>query len=206
MGATTVTGATRSFTTAKIPPGLSLTSRANPIAAGASATFDGKVSGTGVGVRLVALQIEPYPYHAGFVQVGAAVFSNAAGDVSFTLLKLAANTMVRVVTVGGSPSLVSAVIVERAVVQVSVHVQRHGRSARFWGRIGPAGAPVQIRIQRRFRGHWVTIVRTSTHPVSGGRSAYTYTIRRPHRGRYRVVAHMRDGSLLSGRSGVVVVH
>jgi phosphodiesterase/alkaline phosphatase D-like protein len=206
VGATTVTGATRSFTTAKIPPGLSLTSRANPIAAGASATFDGKVSGTGVGVRLVALQIEPYPYHAGFVQVGAAVFSNAAGGVSFTLLKLAANTMVRAVTVGGSPSLVSAVIVERAVVQVSVHVHRHGRSARFSGLIGPAGAPVQIRIQRRFRGHWVTIVRTSTHPVSGGRAAYAYTIRRPHRGRYRVVAHVRDSSLLSGRSTVVMVH
>jgi phosphodiesterase/alkaline phosphatase D-like protein len=205
VGAATATGATRAFTTAKIPAVLSLRSTANPVRAGVKVTLVGKLSGTGVSGRLVALQIEPYPYKRGFVQVGSTVLPNAAGDFAFTLPALAINTMVRAVTAGGSPSLVTAVIVEKAVVQVSVRVRRHGRSARFSGLITPGGAPVQIRIQRRFRGRWVTIVRTTTHPRSGGRAAYAYTIRRPHSGRYRVVARVRDGSLISGRTGVVVL-
>jgi hypothetical protein len=205
VGASTVNGATRSFTTAKIAPGLSLTSTANPVSAGSSVTFDGKLSGTGVGVRTVALEVEPYPYTAGFKQVGAAEPTNASGTFTFTLASLSVNTKVRAVTVGGSPPLVTAVILERAVVRVSLHLRRYGRAARFYGLIAPAGAPVQIQIQRRLRGRWVTIVRTTTHPISGGRAAYARTIRRPNRGRYRVVAHVRDGSLLSAASRVVTV-
>ena len=206
MGASTTTGATRSFTTAKIPPGLSLTSTANPVGAGASVTFNGTLSGTGVGVRSVALEIEPYPYTAGFQQVGNAELTNASGRFAFTLPNLTINTMVRAVTVGGSPSLVSAMILEKVVVRVSVHVRRHGRSVRVSGLIAPAGAPVRIHIQRRVRGRWVTVARTTTHPISAGLAAYARTIGRPHRGRYRVVALVRDGSLLSGRSRVVTVN
>jgi phosphodiesterase/alkaline phosphatase D-like protein len=206
VGASTAIGATRSFTTAKIPPGLSLSATANPVSAGASVTFDGTLSGTGVGVRSVALEVEPYPYTGGFTQFGAAELTSASGTFSFTLPSLTVNTMVRAVTVGGSPALVTAVISEKAFVQISLHLRRHGRSARFSGQIAPAGAPVQIRIQRRFRGHWVTIVRTTTHPISAALAAYARTIARPHTGRYRVVAHVLDGSLLSARSRVVTVH
>ena len=206
VGASTAIGATRSFTSAKIAPALSLRSTANPVAAGASVTFDGTLSGTGVGVRTVALEIEPYPYTGGFRQFGAAELTNASGTFSFTVPNLTVNTMVRAVTVGGSPSLVTAVIVERAVVRISLRVRRHGRSVRFSGQIAPAGAPVQIQIQRRFRGHWVTIVRTTTHRISSRLAAYGYTIRRPHGGRYRVVAYVRNGSLLSSRSRVVTLH
>ena len=103
VGASTVRGSTRSFTTARIAPALSLTSAANPVAAGSSVTFTGALSGTGVGVRTVALEVEPYPYTGGFRQVGSARLTSASGQVSFTLASLSVNTMVRVVTVGGSP-------------------------------------------------------------------------------------------------------
>jgi hypothetical protein len=169
-------------------------------------TFDGTLSGTGVGVRTVALEIEPYPYTGGFRQIGAAELTSASGTFSFSLPSLTVNTMVRAVTVGGSPSLVTAVIVERAFVRISLHVRRHGRSVRFSGQIAPAGAPVQIQIQRRVRGHWTTIVRTTTHPISAALAAYSRTIGRPHSGRYRVVAHVRDGSLVSSRSRAVWLH
>jgi hypothetical protein len=66
---------------------------------------------------------------------------------------------------------VTAVISEKAVVRISLHLRRHGRAARFSGQIAAAGAPVQIQIQRRFRGHWVTIARTTTHPISAGAAA-----------------------------------
>jgi phosphodiesterase/alkaline phosphatase D-like protein len=206
VGASTTIGATRSFTSAKIAPSLSLRSTANPVQAGAGATFDGTLAGTGVGVRTVALEIEPYPYTGGFRQLGAAELTNASGTFTFTLPALNVNTMVRAVTVGGSPSLASAVIVERAVVRISLRVRRYGRPVRFSGQIAPAGAPVQIQIQRRFRGHWVTIAHTTTHPISAALAAWGYTIRRPHSGRYRAVAHVRDGSLVSGRSRVVTLH
>jgi phosphodiesterase/alkaline phosphatase D-like protein len=205
IGANTVTGATLHFTTATVPPVLALTAAANPVRAGASVTFNGTLTGTGAGIRTVVLQVEPYPYKSGFTTVGDAEQTSAAGAFAFTLSNLAETTRVRAVTVGGSPSLATAVTLEHVVVRVSVHVHRHGRAARFSGAIAPVGAPVQIRIQRRFRGRWITIVRTTTHPIPGGVSAYAGTIHRPHRGRYRIVAHVRDGSLLSGRSRVLTL-
>jgi phosphodiesterase/alkaline phosphatase D-like protein len=206
VGARTAAGATRSFTAGKFAASLSLRSLANPVGAGAGVTFDGTLSGTGVGVRTVALETEPYPYTGGFRQFGAAEQTNASGALAFRLPALSVSTMVRAVTVGGSPSLATAVIVERAVVRINLRVHRYGRPVRFSGQIAPAGAPVQIQIQRRFRGRWVTIVRTTTHRISARLAAYGYTIRRPHSGRYRVLAHVRNGSLLSSRSRVVTLH
>ena len=206
VGASTAIGATRSFTAGKIAPSLSLRSTANPVAAGARVNFDGTLSGTGVGVRTVALETEPYPYTGGFTQLGATEQTNASGTFAFTLPALNINTRVRAVTVGGSPSLVSAVIVERAVVRINLRVRRYGRPVRFSGQIAPPGAPVQIQIQRSVRGHWVTIVRTTTHRISARLAAYGYTIRRPHSGRYRIVAYVRNGSRLSSHSRVVTLH
>jgi phosphodiesterase/alkaline phosphatase D-like protein len=206
VGARTAAGATRSFTAGKIAASLSLRSLANPVGAGAGVTFNGTLSGTGVGVRTVALETEPYPYTGGFRQFGAAEQTGASGAFAFRLPALSVSTMVRAVTLGGSPSLATAVIVERAVVRINLHVRRYGRAVRFSGQIAPAGAPVQIQIERRFRGRWVTIVRTATHRISARLAAYGYTIRRPHSGRYRVVVYVRNGSLLSARSRVVTLH
>ena len=205
VGASTVTGSTGHFTTAKIPLALSLSAATNPVLAGASVTFNGALTGTGAGIRTVILEVASYPYKSGFTTVGAAEQTSASGAFTFTLLNPTVNTMVRAVTVGGSPSLASPVTLERVAVRVSVHVRRHGRAVRFSGLIAPVGAPVQIQIQRRFQGRWITIVRTTTYRTPGGRSAYAHTIRRPHSGRYRIVAHVRDGSLLSARSRVVTL-
>jgi len=203
VGAKTVTGSTRHFTTAKIPLVLALTASANPVLAGARVTFNGALTGSGAGVRTVVLQVEPYPFQSGFTSVGAPEETSASGTFAFTLSSPTVNTMVRAVTVGGSPALATAVTLERVTVRVSVHVRRHGRSARFSGVLAPAGAPVVIQIQRWLRGRWITIVRTTAHSIPGGVSAYSRTLKRPYRGRYRIVAHVRDGSLLSGRSRVV---
>ena len=206
VGASTAIGTTRSFTAAKIAPSLSLRSTANPVAAGTAVSFDGTLSGTGVGVRSVALEVEPYPYTGGFRQLGATELTSASGTFAFTLPALNINTRVRAVTVAGSPSLVSAVTLERAVVRINLHVRRYGRPVRFSGQIAPPGAPVQIQIQRSVRGRWVTIVRMTPHRISSRLAAYGYTIRRPHSGRYRVVAHVRNGSRLSSHSRVVTLH
>jgi hypothetical protein len=205
VGARTVSGSTRHFTTAKVPLSLSLTAAANPVLAGASVTFDGALRGSGEGIRSVVLQVESYPYKSGFTTVGAAAATNASGDFTLTLSNLTVNTMVRAVTVGGSPALATPVTLERVAVRVGVHVRRRGRAVRFSGAIAPAGAPVQIQLQRRFRGRWITIARTTPHPIPGGVSAYALTIHDPHRGRYRIFAHLRDGSLLSARSRVVML-
>ena len=52
----------------------------------------------------------------------------------------------------------------------------------------------------------MTIVRTTTHRISSRLAAYAHTIAQPHSGRYRVVAHVRNGSLLSSHSRVVTLH
>ena len=67
-------------------------------------------------------------------------------------------------------------------MRISLLVRHYGRAVRFSGQIGPAGAPVQIQIQRRFRGRWVTIVRTTTHPISARLAAWAHTIAQPHSG------------------------
>jgi hypothetical protein len=139
------------------------------------------------------------------VQVGAAELTSATGAYSFTLPNLAINTIARAVTLGGSPSLVSPVVLEQVLVRVSVHVHRHNGALHVSGLIAPGGAPVSIHIQRRVRGRWVTIARTSTHPITAGLAAYARTISPPRRGRYRVLALTAEGSLLSGRSRVVYV-
>jgi hypothetical protein len=205
VGARTVEGSIQHFTTASVPAVLSLTPAANPVRAGANVTLNGTLTGTGVGIRTVALEVEPYPYTRGFAIVGGVVETTATGAFTLTLPAIDINSRVRAVTVGGSPGLASAVTVERVVVSVALHVRRHGRAVRFAGAIAPAGVPVQIQIQRRFRGAWITIVRTTTHRGAHGASTYAHTIRRPHEGRYRIVAHVRNGSLLSGRSRVVTL-
>jgi hypothetical protein len=205
VGARTVEGSIQHFTTATVPAALSLTATANPVRAGASVTLTGTLTGTGVGIRTVALEVEHYPYTRGFAIVGGAVATSATGTFTLTLPALDVNSRVRAVTVGGAPALASPVTLERVAVRVAVHVRRHGRAVRFTGAIAPAGAPVQIQIQRRFRGAWITIVRTTTHRGAHGPSLYARTLHSPHPGRYRIVAHVRNGSRLSGRSRVVTL-
>jgi phosphodiesterase/alkaline phosphatase D-like protein len=205
VGAVTVDGSIHHFTTAKVPAALSLSSSPDPVLAGASVTLSGTLTGTGVGIRTVALEVEPYPYRSGFTIAGAGRATSATGAFSFTLAGLKVNTMVRVVTVSGSPALASPVTVERVLVRVGVRVQRHGRAVRFNGAVAPSGTPVRIEIQRRFRGHWITIVRMSAYRGKGGASVYARTIRHPQAGRYRIVALARSGGLLPGRSRVVTL-
>jgi hypothetical protein len=205
VGAATIDGSTRSFTTAKVPASLSLVSALNPVGAGTSATFTGTLSGTGASARSVALEIEPFPFTSGFQQLGGAELVGASGQFSFTLPDLTLDTMVRAVTVGGTPALTSPTTLERALVRVSLHIHRHRHSLRFIGLVAPAGAPVRIEIQRRSRDHWTTMAYTSTHPIPGGLAAFARTITHARPGHYRVLALVLDGSLLPGRSGVLDV-
>ena len=87
-----------------------------------------------------------------------------------------------------------------------MRVRRSGRAVRLSGQIGPAGTPVQIQIRRRFRGRWLTIVRITTHRISSRLAGYSHTIAQLHSCRHRVVAHVRNGSLLSTHSRVVTLH
>lgn len=205
VGTGPVNGATRHFTTAKIPPALALAASAKAVSAGGSATFTGTLSGTGVGIHAVALEVERYPYTGGFTIAGATVQTEVSGAFTLVLADLNVNTRVRAVTVGGSPSISSPVTLVQVVARVSVQVRRHGRPARFSGVVAPVGAPIQIEIQRRLRGAWITVVRTGTHRTASGARVYARTIRLTHHARYRVVARVGNGSLLSGRSRVVTL-
>lgn len=205
VGARAAEGTVRSFRTAELPAQLTLASVQNPVGAGAGVTFTGTLSGTGVGARTVALEIDPYPYTAGFQQFGSAELTSTNGTFSFALPELTIDSRVRAVTVGGSPALASATLLEQVYVRVSVHLHRHGRSVRFLGLVAPAGAPVTIEIQRRLGDRWQTIARTSTHPIPGDLAAFSRTIAHPRRGEYRVLALVNDGSLLPGRSSTLKI-
>ena len=204
VGTSTVEGAIHHFSTAVIPPALSL-SAGGPVRAGGGVTLTGTLSGTDVGVRTVALEVEPYPYTRGFTIAGATAQTSSTGSFTLALAGLRLNTRVRAVTVGGSPAVVSAVTVVKVMARVSVHVRRHGGPARFSGVVAPAGAAIRIEIQRRFRGAWITVARTGTHRTASGARVYARTIRLTHHARYRVVALVRNGSLLPGASRVVTL-
>lgn len=208
VGAHTVLGGIHSFKTRESPPQpprLSLTSLADPVGAGYEVTFAGTLSGSDVGVRDVALEIEPYPYTSGFAQYGAVELTGAGGAFSFALPDVTIDTRVRAVTVGGSPSLVSATTLEQAFARISVHLHRHGHTVRFAGLIAPASAPVTVEIQRRAGRRWRTIAHTAPHPIAGDLGAFSLAIGHPRHGDYRVRAIVGNGSLLPGSSRVLKI-
>ena len=183
----TVRGRDRTFTTARLPTGITLGASRRLVTWGEGVTLGGRASGAGVGRMPLALQAQRFPYDAGFVEV-ARRSTGTDGGYAFQVGHQWTSTRYRVVTrtkvVAVSPTVeaLSAVRVGRRVR----HTSR--RRARVEGSVLPA-ANGRVSLQRQGRsGRWAPVRRKRIRPADSVRSRYRFTAPRLKRARrYRVV-------------------
>ena len=197
-----VSGADRTFRTDRQPLGLSIAATPNPVVFGSPSTITGTLTGTGNAGRQVVLQSRPFPYTAGFTNVGNPQVTDANGNFAFPLLGVLQTAQYRVVSIEGrdvaSPILTLGVAVS-VKTNVSATRVKRGRSVRFSGTIRPARAGAQWAIQKRTRsGAWVTVAGSITKGGSQSFSGFSRKVRIPRGGTYRVFVLIVDGNLTSG--------
>jgi hypothetical protein len=181
-----ISGANRTFKTRKIPLSLQIDASPNPVTYGHLVTIAGTLAGTGNANQPVALQQNPYPYTAGFTQVGNTELTSASGSYSFTVPALEQSTQYRVVNVN-RPSVISTTVSETVAVAVRLHARARGSrehpAARFSGTVAPASeTDAKYAIQELIHHKW--------RLINGG-----ITARAPHGGvvRFAKLIHFHHG-------------
>ncbi|MCW3014959.1 MAG: hypothetical protein JWO02_2051 [Solirubrobacterales bacterium] len=192
-----VSGADRTFKTAKVPLSLSVTATPNPVPFGSAATLTGQLGGTGGGGRGIQVQHNSFPYTAGFANTPVSpVVTAPDGTFSLALAGLLINAQVRVVTTSGqrltsAPILVS--VAPKVRTAVSSRHPRKGRFVRFAGTVTPSWVPAQIAIQRKGAGGaWITVAGVVTKGDGPNRARYAKSARIRRAGTYRVFAGLLD--------------
>jgi hypothetical protein len=202
-------GKDRTFKTKPQPLGVSLAATPNPIRTGRSTTLAGVLSGTGNAGRQVQLQANPWPYTGGFQSIANNQVTNATGGFAFPLLSVGVNTQYRVL-MPAKPEVVSPIVVLGTTSKVTRHakVRRGHRRGRihFFGRIVPAIDGSSVFVQKRRRGAWINIARTTAFHTNKGFSRYSKRVRQKHGGRYRVVVFDTTGAHSPNVSRVIVRH
>jgi hypothetical protein len=198
-------GRDRTFRTLRVPLALSLGASPNPVIAGRAVTLSGTLGGTGNAGRRIRLRSNPFPFPGGLNPVGNSQVTDAAGAFSFAILSVPVTTQFQV-QIEGAPEVASAVVTVGAAVRVTTSTQRRrlarGVSVRFAGRIFPARDGVLVEIQKRVRGNWRTVKRTTARHARAGYSRYAKRFRIRKRGAYRVVVNS-DGQFV-GNAGRVI--
>jgi hypothetical protein len=198
-------GADHTFTTPKVPLSLQITGAPNPVLYGDPFSIQGTLSGTGAAGRVVALQFNPFPYLAGFKQLGNPQVTSSTGGFSFPVLGLLTNTQLRVVTTS-APFVSSPVLVEGVAVRITfhtrrVHRRRPGRFYRLYGTVAPAEVGALVGFQLLKPGHRSvneggTFVKSGTSTVS----RFSTIVRIRRSGRYQALVQVADGSHVSAYS------
>jgi hypothetical protein len=202
----TSVGGNRTFRTAKVPLSVQLVGSPNPVVFGNPFYVEGTLVGTGAANHAIALQVNPFPYLRGFQTVGNPELTNSTGGFSFPYPSLLENAQLRVVTIG-RPTVVSPVVLESVAVRVSfrVHSTRRPGYARLYGTVAPAevGARVgfQLLTPGRSTNEGGTVVRTGTSTVS----KFSATVRLRHRGLYRALVLVNDGSHVYNYSPPILI-
>jgi hypothetical protein len=200
------TGADRAFKTAKVPLSLQILVAPNPTVFGAGATVQGTLSGTGNAGRAVVLQQNPFPYTAGFANVGNAELTTSTGSFAFPVVGLTQATQYRVVTTT-NPPVVSPIAIEGVAVAVSAHVGRahRRRHVRIYGTVTPAVDGMQVAIMRVIGGRNVLVSGTTLHHDSPTSSRFSRTIRVKRHALYRIFVKVTNGAQVSNYSSPLVI-
>lgn len=194
------TGVDRAFKTGKVPLSLQILVAPNPTVFGGTATVQGTLSGTHNAGRAVVLQQNPFPYTAGFSNVGNPELTTSTGSFAFSVAGLGQATQYRVVTETKAP-VVSPIAIESVAVAIDAHVgHTHRRHhARFYGTVTPAVDGMQVAIMRVVGGRNVLVAGTSLRHHSASSSRFSRTLR-VKRGLYRVFVKVTNGAQVSNYS------
>jgi hypothetical protein len=200
------TGHDHTFRTGRVPLSLQILVSPNPTLYGGGATIQGTLSGTHNGGRAVVLQQNPFPYTAGFANVGNAELTSPTGSFSFAVGGLALATQYRVVT-ATNPPVVSPVATENVAVRISAHVHRTRRRhhARIYGTVTPAVDGMEVGIMRVVGGRNVLVSGTVLRHRSATSSRFSRTIRVRRHALYRVLVKVTNGAQVSNYSSPLFI-
>jgi hypothetical protein len=204
-GVAAAIGGDRTFTTAKVPLSLQILAAPNPVQFGGAITVQGTLSGTENAGRAVVLQSNPFPYTAGFSNVGNPELTSATGGFTFSVLDLLQATQFRVVTTTKTP-VVSPIALEGVAVQVTAHVA-HARGrhrVRIFGTVSPAVNGMEVGIMRVAGGRNVLVAGTILRSRDATSSRFSRVLRVRH-GLYRVLIRVTNGSLTSNYSRPLLI-
>jgi len=202
----TKTGSVHSFTTPAIPLTVSLATTPNPVVFGNPFYVEGTLAGTGSGNHEVVLQANPFPYTAGFQNIGNAQVTDATGGFQFPFIGLLQTAQLRVATVD-VPPVFSAIATESVAVKVSLHVARTRRAGfdRFSGTVTPREPGALVGYERlKPRRGFVSVTGGALGTGGGSSSAFSRVLR-VHRGVYRVFIQTNGGAQVSNVSAAVSV-
>jgi hypothetical protein len=200
-------GKDRTFTTRKIPLAFEVAATPSRDLFGTSFSVDGTLSGTGSAGHAVVLQANPFPYLAGFKNLGNPELTDASGSFSFAVPGLSQSTQLRVATLE-MPPVNSRVIVELVAVQVTLHLHPTRRRGypRLYGTVTPAelGALVDFQLLRPGRRPVTvgsTIITGGTRTVS----RFSRVVRIHRAGLYRAFVYMTNGAQVSNQSRAILI-
>jgi hypothetical protein len=200
-GRSAVYGPDRAFTTRRVPNGLLVDATPNPVRYGRGVKVAGILAGTGNSGIPVAVQVDTYPFDGTWRQI-ATGRTDATGAYVIDVSPMLVNTQVRTVA-STRPAVTSQPMTVGVRLAVSMHVSkkrpRRGSKVRFHGRVSPNQDGARVTIQRRVRGHYRTLARTT---VRGGR--YSRRVKIFRGGRYRARVSPQNSSHLSGRRSRVL--
>jgi len=181
-------GADHALLTTKVPLSIQILASPNPVLFGGTVTVQGTLSGTNNGGRTVILQVNTFPFTAGFQNLGNPELTSASGSFAFPVLGMSVVSQFRVVTTT-KPAVISPVALENVAVRVLSHVKHVGRHrARFSGTVTPAENGAQVGILRITHGHG-SLVRHGgavLRPRNASSSRFSRTVS-VRRGVYRVI-------------------
>lgn len=203
----TVDGQDRVFITKKVPLMFTLHVVTHHQVYGTPFSVSGELQGTGNASHPVVLQTNPFPFLAGFKNVGVPVLTDAAGHFTFPKIALTSNTQLRVATLE-TPPVRSTVVVELIGVRVTVHVRSSGRPgwAEFYGTVTPAEAGASVNIQLVRRHHSPRTLAATTLKSSGkGPSRFSCVVRIRHAGLYRAHVRVLSGAQFSNSSSLILI-
>jgi hypothetical protein len=200
------TGAEAIFKTPKIPLTVAIAGVPDPVTYGGSYTVEGTLSGTGAADQEIELQGNPFPYLAGFQQLGNAELSSAVGSFSFPVLDALANTQLRALAVA-TPTAISPPLVEEVAVKVTLHAHATARRgyARLYGTVEPAEVGALVGFQLLKTGHRSKNVGGSVVKALSASSSRFSRVLRVKRGLYEALVVVNDGAHVSNTSLPVLI-
>jgi hypothetical protein len=208
----TSTGGNHAFVTADVPLAITETATPSSVALGDAFVISGVVTGTLNAGAQVQLQSNPYPYTAGFTDIGNPEVAFANGSFTFNVIDLSVSTEYRVVA--GAET--SPVVVVTSPVAVSLKAKSEGSFfrplVRFTGAIKPAQPNAEVAIERWNGSSWVVVGGTNagnglgvTAGTLGSEVHFGVTLRIHRSGDFRALVLPVEGGHTNGYSPAVFV-
>lgn len=173
-----VRGANRSFTSPRGAAVLTFALESSRVPYEGAAVAYGTATSAGSGGVTLALERQLFPFSGPFEQVGGTQRSSSStATYRFTVSPLLISARLRVVA-RTTPAVMSVARTVRTTARVGVTAKRlRGRRLRFTGQIRPGLTGARASLQRRVRGRFLSLRRTTVTLSGADSSSYRITVR-----------------------------